>query len=492
MSIILETLLHNTDAIIMQGNADELVENIQFDSRKITENSLFVAIKGTTNDGHSHIPQAILMGANVIVVEDEKYANTIVNFEKNSHITFVKTKNSAKILGQLADNFYQNPSKKLKIVAVTGTNGKTTTATLLFKLYKEMGYKVGLLSTVQNHIHDKIIPTNLTTPDSLTIHKLLAKMHTEGCEYCFMEASSHALVQERLAGVHITGAIFSNITHDHLDFHGTFDNYIKAKKLLFDQLSSSSFALVNLDDKNGKIMLQNCNAQTQKTFALHQFSDFKAKILENTLHGLFLEIDQEQVWFRLIGEFNAYNLLSVYATARLLKAEKNTILTALSRITGAEGRFEQFSGKNGNVGIVDYAHTPDALKNVLQTIEQLKKIGERVVTVVGCGGDRDKTKRPIMAKLACEYSDKVILTSDNPRTENPMDILNDMLVGLDSSQKRKCEVIENRKDAILKASEIAEKNDIILVAGKGHETYQEINGVKYPFDDREILKNAIK
>ncbi len=485
MAIILNSLLHNTDAIITQGNSDVLVENIQFDSRKVHKNSLFVAIKGSIHDGHTHITQAIAQGAKTVVYEDEK--NII--FQEN--ITYIKTKNSARILGFLADNFYQNPSKKLKIVAVTGTNGKTTTATLLFKLYKALNYKVGLLSTVQNQIQDKVIPTNLTTPDSLTTHALLAQMYAEGCEYCFMEASSHALVQERLAGVHLTGAIFSNITHDHLDFHGTFDHYIKAKKLLFDHLPTSAFALVNIDDKRGQVMLQNCNAQTQKTYSLTQFADFKAKILENTLHGLFLDIDQEQVWCRLIGEFNAYNLLSVYATARLLKAEKQTILTALSLITGAEGRFEQFVGTNGAVGIVDYAHTPDALKNVLQTIEQLKKTGEQVITVVGCGGDRDKTKRAIMAKLACEYSDKVILTSDNPRSENPMDILDDMLKGLNSSQKRKCEVIENRKDAIIKACQNTQNNDIILIAGKGHETYQEIKGVKYPFDDREILKTAL-
>lgn len=480
----LENLLQNISFDLIQGDLNMEIQNIQFDSRKINSESVFMAVKGTQTDGHAYINKAIELGARAIVCE-----NLPENLAEN--ITFIRVENSAKALGLLAANFYGKPSQKLKVVAVTGTNGKTTTATLLFKLFRKLGYSVGLLSTVQNQINEQIIPAALTTPDALEIQALMAQMLRKGCTHCFMEASSHALVQERTSGINFCGAIFSNITHDHLDFHETFDNYIKAKKKLFDELPKNAFALVNLDDKRGMVMLQNCQAKIQKTFALKKYADFNAKILENTLYGLLLDIKQQEIWFRLIGDFNAYNLLSVYAAALLLGEDETAILTELSGLQTASGRFEQIQSKTGITAIVDYAHTPDALKNVLETIEQLRKQDERIITVVGCGGDRDKTKRPIMARLACEFSQMVILTSDNPRTENPMDILGDMEAGLGILDKKKVQIIENRREAIRQACLLAEAGDVLLVAGKGHENYQEINGVKYPFDDKEILKEFL-
>lgn len=482
--MLLSQLITGIKHEVLQGNLYHEITNIQFDSRKITENSLFVAIQGTLTDGHQYIHKAIELGAKTIFIEN-------LPDKMIEGITYIRHENTAKVLGMLASNFYDNPSSKLKIVATTGTNGKTTVSTLLFKLFKELGYKTGLLSTVQNQINDEIYPTQLTTPDALTIQFLLAEMVKKGCSYCFMEASSHALVQERLAGMTLSGGVFLNITHDHLDFHQTFDNYIKAKKILFDILPKKSFALTNIDDKRGRIMLQNCDAKIQKTFALQSIADFKGKILENTLQGLFLEINGESAWFRLIGEFNAYNLLTVFAVAILLEQDQQEILLALSGLQGAAGRFEQQRGTTGKTGIVDYAHTPDALKNVLETIEALKMYPAEVITIVGCGGDRDKTKRPIMTKIACEFSDKVILTSDNPRSENPYTILEEMQKGISYEHQKKIMVIENRKDAIRLACEQAKNTDIILVAGKGHENYQEIKGVKYPFDDKEILKEFL-
>ncbi len=482
--MLLSQLIAHTNAQFLQGNVSQEITNIQFDSRKITENSLFVAIKGTLTDGHQYIQKAIELGAKAILLEE--IPNEILD-----GITYIQHENTAKFLGIIASNFYDNPSSKLKIVATTGTNGKTTVSTLLFKLFKELGYKTGLLSTVQNQINDEIYPTQLTTPDALTIQFLLAEMVKKGCSYCFMEASSHALVQERISGMTLSGGVFLNITHDHLDFHQTFDNYIKAKKTLFDILPKNAFALTNIDDKRGQIMVQNCNAKIQKTFALQSIADFKGKILENTLQGLLLEINGESAWFRLIGEFNAYNLLTVFAVAILLEQDQQEVLLALSGLNGAAGRFEQQRGKTGKTGIVDYAHTPDALKNVLETIETLKMFPTEVITIIGCGGDRDKTKRPIMTKIACEFSDKVILTSDNPRSENPLTILEEMQKGVSFEYQKKITVIENRKEAIKWACEQAKNTDIILVAGKGHETYQEIQGVKYPFDDKKILEEYL-
>jgi UDP-N-acetylmuramoyl-L-alanyl-D-glutamate--2,6-diaminopimelate ligase len=481
---VLTDILNNITYQLIQGDINQSVSAIHFDSRKVSPQSMFVAFQGTHTDGHQYIDKAIELGAQVIVCQQ-------VPELLQSEITYLQCPDSAKALGWLAANFYGNPSRKLKVVGVTGTNGKTTNATLLFKLFRRLGYRVGLLSTVQNQINDLVIPSNLTTPDAVEIQSFMAKLLAEGCTHCFMEASSHAIVQERIAGIEFTGAVFTNITHDHLDFHKTFDNYIKAKKKLFDDLLPSAFALVNVDDKRGMVMLQNCPAKTQKTFALKNPADYKAKLLENTLQGLCLEIDNQAIWFRLIGDFNAYNLCGVFGAACLLGENPEAVLTELSDLTTAPGRFEQIRSSRGITGIVDYAHTPDALKNVLETIEQLRQDAQQVITIVGCGGDRDKTKRPIMAKIAVNFSQQVILTSDNPRSEDPMTILDEMAEGLSIIEKKKVKVIENRREAIRKACELAGEGDIILVAGKGHENYQEIKGIKYPFDDKEVLKEFL-
>lgn len=477
----LETLLHNAGCQLRQGNLDIQIDKICFDSRQVVPNTLFVAIAGLHTDGHQYIKTAIEKGATAIIAQ---------HFVEDlpTGITYLTCENSAKALGLLASTWYENPSQKMKVVGVTGTNGKTTVTTLLFKLFRKLGYSVGLISTVQNQINDKIIPTQYTTPDALTLQGLLAEMAQQGCTHVFMEVSSHAMVLERCAGLVFTGAVFTNITHDHLDFHGTFDNYIKAKKKFFDELTPQAFALVNVDDKRGQVMLQNCVAKTQRTFALKSMADYKGKMLENTLQGLLLEINQQEVWFRLIGDFNAYNLMTAYGVALLLGEKESDILTELSGITGAEGRFDQIRATNGVTAVVDYAHTPDALKNVLMTIEQLASDGQNIITVIGCGGDRDKTKRPIMARIACEFSHVVVLTSDNPRTESPTQILDDMFGGLGILERKKAQRIENRRQAIEYACSIAQPNDIVLVAGKGHETYQEIDGVRHPFDDKEVLK----
>jgi len=481
----LKDLLYNTDCQLQQGSLAISIDKVCFDSRLVVPNTLFVAIVGTQSDGHAYIQTAIENGATAIIAEIQ-----VDNVP--AHVTYFLASNSAKALGQIAATWYGNPSQKLKIVGITGTNGKTTVATLLFKLFRNLGYSVGLISTVRNQINDEIFATQFTTPDALTLQALLAEMLKKGCSHVFMEVSSHALVQERCAGLVFSGAVFMNITHDHLDFHGTFDNYIKAKKKLFDELTPSAFALVNVDDKRGRVMLQNCLAYKQKTFALQSLADFKGRILENTLQGLLLDIQQQEVWFRLIGNFNAYNLLCVYGTALLLGEQASTVLTELSGITGAEGRFEQIRSNSGITAVVDYAHTPDALKNVLETIEQLATEGQKIITLVGCGGDRDKTKRPIMARIACEFSHIAILTSDNPRTESPAQILDDMFEGVGILARKKAKRIEDRREAIAYACSIAQPNDIILVAGKGHETYQEVNGIRYPFDDKEVLKGFLK
>ena len=480
----LSALLSSCKILELVGNTEQDITGICFDSRKVSASSMFIATVGTVADGHQFISSAIEKGASVIVCEK-------LPKKLDATVTYVVVDNSSRAMGLIAAAYYQHPSKKLKLVGVTGTNGKTTVATLLSNLFQELGYKVGLLSTVENKINNTVIPSTHTTPDSISINELLLDMIAANCDYCFMEVSSHATVQERIAGLSFTGAIFTNISHDHLDFHQTFEEYIKAKKYFFDQLPASAFALTNSDDKRGAVMLQNTKAHA-KTYALQSMATFKAKIIENQFSGLFLNIDAEEVWFKMVGSFNAYNLLAVYATAMLLDQDKTRVLTILSTLSGAEGRFDYTIAANGVIGIVDYAHTPDAIKNVLQTIANIRKGNETVIAIVGCGGDRDKTKRPIMAEVACKLSDKVILTSDNPRTEDPAAILKEMEAGVPISLKKKTITIQDRKEAIRTACHLAKSGDIILLAGKGHEKYQEINGVKFPFDDKQIFSEIME
>lgn len=466
------------------GSTHMAISSVTFDSRTVKKDSLFIATKGTAVDGHTYIDKAIELGAIAIVCEE-------LPENKNEAVTYIKVADSSYALGIIACNFFDNPSEKLKLVGITGTNGKTTTVTLLFNLFRSLGYSVGLISTVENKINNTIIPATHTTPDALTLNELLTNMLAQGCEYVFMEVSSHAVVQNRIAGLSFTGAIFSNITHDHLDYHKTFDEYIKAKKRFFDQLPNTAFALINRDDRNGTIMLQNTKAQ-KYTYGLQNITDFKCKILENQLNGLLLNIDNVEVWVKLIGTFNAYNVLAVYAAAILLKQNKTNVLTALSNLNSVEGRFQYVKSPKGVIGIVDYAHTPDALKNVLETIKDLRTGAEQVITLVGCGGDRDAAKRPVMAAIACEYSNKIILTADNPRSEDPEAILDQMQKGINPADMKKTLRISDRKEAIKTALSLSNPGDIILIAGKGHEKYQEIKGVKHPFDDFEILKETIK
>ncbi len=480
----LEELILGADLTFVRGDLSQTVKAIHFDSRQVDAQSVFVAILGLRSDGHQYIPQAIEQGARAIVCET-------LPQELKEGVTYLLATNSAQALGKMAANFYGNPSRQLKVVGVTGTNGKTSSVTLLFRLFQKLGYTCGLLSTVQNQIGEEIIPAQYTTPDALATQSLLAQMVRKGCTHCFMEVSSHALVQERTAGIEFTGAVFTNITHDHLDYHGTFQEYIKAKKKFFDELKPSAFALVNIDDKRGMVMLQNCDARTQKTFGLKNMADFKTKIKENTPHGLLLELDRQEIWFRLVGDFNAYNLLGVYGAATLLGESPEAVLTELSALGPVPGRFEQIASANQILAIVDYAHTPDSLENVLRTLTDIRSEGQNIITVVGCGGDRDKAKRPMMAQIAVEYSQMVFLTSDNPRSEPPMQIIEEMWQGLSMTTQRKARKIENRREAIQTACQIAQAGDIILVAGKGHEPYQEIQGVRYPFDDREVLKEFL-
>ncbi len=479
----LKDILYGVSLRTLTGNRDEEVAGVAFDSRKVEKDFLFVAIKGLTVDGHDYIEKAVELGAKVIVCEH------LPELE-DPKLTIVQTDNSAEALGIIASNFFGRPSEKLKLVGITGTNGKTTCATLLYELFINLGYSVGLLSTVENKINDKILETSFTTPDALQLNQLLSEMIERGCTHCFMEVSSHALVQNRVAGIHFTGGVFTNISHDHLDYHKTFDEYIAAKKLLFDGLSSESFALTNTDDKRGAVMLQNTKAEKHR-MAIKSMADFKVRMVHNTLQGLELNFDGVDVWFKLIGKFNAYNLLTVYAVALLLEEEKESVLSGLSMTRGASGRFQKVENDSNVLAIVDYAHTPDALENVLETIGDLRTKNELLVTVVGCGGDRDKSKRPKMAQIATSLSDKVILTSDNPRTEDPKAILEDMRAGIPKSKERNVMVIEDRKEAIRTACNLINENDILLVAGKGHETYQEVNGVRHHFDDREILNELL-
>ena len=481
---LLSDILYKVKLEEIIGSTHVAISSIVFDSRKVKKDSLFVATKGAADDGHIYIQKAIESGAIAIVCEE-------IPKDKNDQITYVKVTDSTYALGVMACNYYDNPSEKLKLVGITGTNGKTTTVTLLFNLFKSLGYSVGLLSTVQNKINNTVIPSTHTTPDAITLNELLFKMEEQGCEFVFMEVSSHAIVQNRIAGINFTGALFSNITHDHLDYHKTFDEYIKAKKQFFNLLPSTAFALTNRDDKNGMVMLQNTKAN-KYTYALKNIADYKCKIIESHLNGLLLNIDNHEVWVKLIGTFNAYNILSVYATAVLLKQDITSVLTALSNLNSVEGRFQYVKSPNGVIGIIDYAHTPDALKNVLETVKEIRSGSEQVITLVGCGGDRDSAKRPIMAAIACEYSNKVILTSDNPRTEDPEEILNQMQAGVNPVDVKKVLRITDRREAIKIACSFSSKGDIILIAGKGHEKYQEIKGVKHDFDDLEILKETIK
>ncbi|WP_162427019.1 UDP-N-acetylmuramoyl-L-alanyl-D-glutamate--2,6-diaminopimelate ligase [Pontibacter pudoricolor] len=481
---LLQTLLQNVQVLNTIGPLDVPVESITFDSRKVLAGVLFVAVRGVQADGHAYITKAADAKAVAIVCEE-------LPEEKNDTVTYVLVKNSAEALGQMASSFYDNPSAKLKLVGVTGTNGKTTSVTLLHKLFRELGYHVGLLSTVQNQIDEEIIPATHTTPDAVTLNELLAKMVKAGCTHCFMEVSSHAMVQQRVAGLTFAGGVFTNITHDHLDYHGSFDEYIKAKKSFFDMLPEGAFALVNADDKRGSVMVQNTRASIHE-FSLRKATEFKARIIDNTMQGLHLDIDGNEIWCKLIGAFNAYNLLGAYGVAVLLGEDPTETLTVLSALDSVAGRFDYIVSDAQITGIVDYAHTPDALENVLNTIQQIRTPLQKVITIVGCGGNRDAAKRPVMADIACRLSDKVILTSDNPRFEEPQTILADMQKGVKPLDYKKTLSVLDRKEAIKTACMLAGPDDIILVAGKGHETYQEIQGVKYPFDDKQVLQETFQ
>ncbi|HMR57841.1 MAG TPA: UDP-N-acetylmuramoyl-L-alanyl-D-glutamate--2,6-diaminopimelate ligase [Cyclobacteriaceae bacterium] len=480
----LKDILYKVHITSTSGNMNVEVKGIAFDSRNVKPGFLFVAVKGTQSDGHTYIEKSVASGAVAIVCEKLPDATA-------EQITYVTVKESAKALGIIAGNFYGNPSAKLKLIGVTGTNGKTTVATLLFKLFSSLGYRCGMLSTVVNKIVDKEIVATHTTPDPIQINELLLQMLAENCTHCFMEVSSHAVDQGRIEGLNFTGGLFTNITHDHLDYHHTFESYIRAKKGFFDGLSPDAFALINIDDKRGMVMLQNTKAR-KLTYGLKKMADFKGKIITNAIEGLELEIAERSVWFKLIGDFNAYNLLAVYGAASLLGEDAELVLMKLSALTGASGRFELILPGSKFTAIVDYAHTPDALKNVLETIEHFRSGNEQVISVVGCGGDRDRTKRPLMAAIACKYSNKVILTSDNPRSEDPMEIIREMQKGVGPSEAKKTLVLVDREEAIKTACMMANEKDIVLVAGKGHENYQEIKGVKHPFDDKEVLARMIK
>lgn len=481
---VLQDILYKVQLKQVYGNTAVEVSDIQIDSRRVSKGSLFVAITGEQTDGHNFIDKSIESGAKVVVCE-------IMPSSFFENITYVLVENSHEAVAYMAHNFYNEPSLHIQLIGVTGTNGKTTIATLLFKLFSQLGYSCGLISTVQNQIGTTIIPSTHTTPDAISLNALLHKMVDAGCAYVFMEVSSHAIHQHRVTGLHFTGGIFSNITHDHLDYHKTFDEYIKVKKKFFDDLPTSSFAISNADDKRGTVMLQNASAK-KYYYSLKTPAEFKGKILENGLTGLQMLVNDKEVHFRLIGEFNAYNLLAVYGAAICLNQKKEEVLTALSLLNGAEGRFDYIISSNLIIGIVDYAHTPDALENVLITIKKLRKGHEQIITVVGCGGDRDKTKRPVMGQTSCDLSDRVIFTSDNPRTEDMYQILADMEAGLSSAAKRKFISIPDRREAIKTAVSLANSEDIILIAGKGHEKYQDINGIKFPFDDKAILLEMFK
>ncbi|MEO8772248.1 MAG: UDP-N-acetylmuramoyl-L-alanyl-D-glutamate--2,6-diaminopimelate ligase [Ferruginibacter sp.] len=482
---MLKDILYKVSIKSVNGNMEIAVKDLQVDSRKVSAESCFIAIKGSTADGHDFIETAINKGASVIICEKMPAVF-------KDAVTYVEVENSSVAAGLISHQFYGEPSSKFKLVGVTGTNGKTTIVTLLWKLFTAMGHTCGLVSTVQNQIGDTIIESTHTTPDAISLNKLLKQMLDEGCQYVFMECSSHAIQQHRIAGLAFTGGIFSNITHDHLDYHKTFDEYIRVKKSWFDSLPKSAFAISNADDKRGVVMLQNTSAK-KYFYSLTTLADFKGKIIENSLLGLHMLVNDVDVHFKLIGAFNAYNLLAVYGAAINLGKDKTETLQVLSSLSGAEGRFDYILSSNESiVGIVDYAHTPDALLNVLATIKNLRQGVEKIITVVGCGGNRDSAKRPIMAEVACQYSDKVIFTSDNPRNEDPLEILKEMEAGVNVVSRKKYIMIADRREAIKTAVSLGEKEDIILVAGKGHEKYQDIKGVKYDFDDKKVLKEMFE
>ena len=467
----------------VQGSTDLAIEKMEFDSRKVSENDVFIAIRGTISDGHGFIEIAINKGAIAIICD--VFPEIIV-----TGITYIKVNDTNKAMAFMAANYFDNPSQKLKLIGITGTNGKTTIASLLFQLFQKAGYKTGLLSTVKIVVVTNEYKATHTTPDSISINYYLNEMVNSGVEYCFMEVSSHGIHQKRTEGLHFIGGVFTNLSHDHLDYHATFSEYRDVKKLFFDHLPKTAFALSNSDDKNGSVMLQNTTAK-KLTYALKTYADYKAQILENQLSGLLLKINDNEVWVRLIGTFNAYNLLAIYGTAVELGMESLEVLRLLSELESVSGRFQYIISNGKITAIVDYAHTPDALENVLKTINDIRTKNEQLITVVGCGGDRDKTKRPVMANIASELSDKIIITSDNPRTENPETIIEEMERGVAPQNYKKTVSIIDRKQAIKAACQLAKANDIILIAGKGHETYQEINGVRHDFDDMKIVKEML-
>ncbi len=482
--MLLKEIIHKVAIEAFKGSTEIAVNKIEFDSRKVTANDVFVAIKGTVSDGHNFIEKAINLGATSIVCE--VFPENIVE-----EITYLQVNDTNTALALMSANYFDNPSQKLKLVGITGTNGKTTVASLLYQLFQKAGFRVGLLSTVKIMVGDQQFKATHTTPDSLTINHFLNEMVSQKIEYCFMEVSSHGIHQKRTEGLHFVGGVFTNLTHDHLDYHPTFADYRDVKKSFFDHLPKTAFALTNIDDKNGQVMVQNTNAK-KLTYALKTYADYKAQILENQLSGLLLKINNNEVWVRLIGTFNAYNLLAIYGTAIQLGLEELEVLRLLSELESVSGRFQYIISDEKITAIVDYAHTPDALENVLKTINDIRTKNEQLITIVGCGGDRDKTKRPIMANIASKLSDKAIITSDNPRSENPEIIIGEMEVGVEPQNFKKTISITDRKQAIKTACQLAQPNDIILIAGKGHETYQEIQGVRHDFDDMAIVKEFLE
>ncbi|VXB14303.1 UDP-N-acetylmuramoyl-L-alanyl-D-glutamate--2,6-diaminopimelate ligase [Maribacter litoralis] len=479
----LKDILYGVRITAVSGTTTCDIASVQFDSREVQKSDAFVAIKGTVTDGHKYIDAVVKAGARAIVCEE-------LPKEMVDDVTYVQVESGNQALALMASNFYDTPSKNLKLVGVTGTNGKTTVSSLLYQLFKKAGYKVGLLSTIKIMVDDTEFPTKHTTPDALVVNKHLKLMNDAGVEFCFMEVSSHGIHQKRTEGLAFAGAIFTNLSHDHLDYHKTFAEYRDTKKILFDQLPKTAFALTNIDDKNGLVMLQNTKAK-KATYALKNYADYRAQILENQFDGQLLKINDNELWSKLIGYFNAYNMLAIYATADLLGLDQLETLRLISELENVDGRFQYYISKNRITAIVDYAHTPDALKNVLETINTLRTGNENVITVVGCGGDRDRSKRPVMGNIASEMSNKVIFTSDNPRTESPTEIITEMEAGVEPQNVKKMLSIENREQAIKTACQLADANDIILVAGKGHETYQETNGKRVDFDDFKIVKELL-
>lgn len=479
----LKDILYGVRITAVSGTTTCDIASVQFDSREVQKFDAFVAIKGTVTDGHKYIDAVVKAGARAIVCEE-------LPVEMVDDVTYVQVESGNQALALMASNYYDTPSKNLKLVGVTGTNGKTTVSSLLYQLFKKAGYKVGLLSTIKIMVDDTEFPTKHTTPDALVINKYLKLMNDAGVEFCFMEVSSHGIHQKRTEGLAFAGAIFTNLSHDHLDYHKTFAEYRDTKKILFDQLPKTAFALTNIDDKNGLVMLQNTKAK-KATYALKNYADYRAQILENQFDGQLLKINDNELWSKLIGYFNAYNMLAIYATADLLGLDQLETLRLISELENVDGRFQYYISKNRITAIVDYAHTPDALKNVLETINTLRTGNENVITVVGCGGDRDRSKRPVMGNIASEMSNKVIFTSDNPRTESPTEIITEMEAGVEPQNVKKMLSIENREQAIKTACQLADANDIILVAGKGHETYQETNGKRVDFDDFKIVKELL-